>query len=517
MESELASLSDYVVVLRRHRRLIAALALIGVAVGVVATYVLPKTYEGQATILLRPQGVSLERAFDDDTLVDLETAGQLVVSRAVATRVSERLAGEGVERSPDVIAARVGVTQGESDLLKITARDGTPEVAAATATAAAEEYLAFAREQLELSIAEATAQLEEAQAAATEQLGRIEATLATSQDDPAARSALENERVLLLAQLTEIQRSLVDAKGLVITPGRIIDDAEVPSSPVSPVLWLDVVLGLAVGLLAGVAIAFVRERASDRLTTESTLSEEFGLRLLGSVPGGRQRLGRTSPPPLVLPGSTGGERYRRALSGVVHAAGGVEEGRVVLLVSPVDPGVAGGVAANLAIFAASAGYRVDLLETDLRYPSVHHYFRLPPAPGSADVLRGDRSFIEVARSFTEVPGLRVTPVGNVNLDAARLVQPRGLRTLVEAAKSGSELVLLDSPPLLEVADALVLAELADCVVMVVDPARSRRREVELALADLRRGGVEPDGVILLGGTEGLKVAPVPTERGRRAA
>src|SRR5690606_3213757 len=123
-------------------------------------------------------------------------------------------------------------------------------------------------EQLELSIAEATAQLEEAQAAATEQLGRIEATLATSQDDPAARSALENERVLLLAQLTEIQRSLVDAKGLVITPGRIIDDAEVPSSPVSPVLWLDVVLGLAVGLLAGVAIAFVRERASDRLTTE---------------------------------------------------------------------------------------------------------------------------------------------------------------------------------------------------------------------------------------------------------
>jgi receptor protein-tyrosine kinase len=286
---------------------------------------------------------------------------------------------------------------------------------------------------------------------------------------------------------------------LVRTPGELVDAAEVPDGAVSPVLLLNLVVGLALGLVGGVGLAFLRERTSDRLTTESSLTDEFGLRLLGSVPGGRSRLGRAGPPPLLLPGSAGGERYRRILAGLVHSLGGAEGGRVVLLVTPVDPGVNAGVAANLALFAANAGYRVDVVQTDLRYPSLHHYFRLPVAPGAAEVLRAERAYADVARVFSEVPGLRITPAGEVRMDAARLVNPRSLRNLLGAARVGTDLVLVDSPPMTEVADAMVLAELADAVVLVVDPSRSRRREIELALLDLRRGGVEPDGVILLGG------------------
>jgi Mrp family chromosome partitioning ATPase len=508
VESELSSLSDYVVVLRRHRRLLAIVTVAGIVAGGLLTLVMPKTYEAEATVLVRPQGVELSRAFDDDTVVDLETASRLARSRTVAERTSQALAAGGIDRSASALVAASSVQPGLSDILDFRVRDGSPAVAAAAATAMAEQYLAFAREQLDRSIAEATADLQQTLVDAEARLAEVDGAIAATTDD-AARSVLQSERTLLLAQINEIQRSLVDARSLVRTPGEIVDTAEVPAAPSSPKLLVNLVLGLVLGLVAGVAVAFLRERSSDRLTTESTLSDDFGLRLLGSVPGGRSRLGRAGPPPLLLPGSAGGERYRRILAGMVHAIGGAEGGRVVLLVTPVDPGVTAGVAANLALFAANAGYRVDLVQTDLRYPSLHHYFRLPAAPGAADVLRAHVAYPDVARGFPEVPGLRIVTAGSVNLEASRLVQPRALRHLLDSARLGTDLVLIDSPPMAEVADAVVLADLADAVVLVVDPARSRRREVEVALADLRRGGVEPDGVIVLGGGEGSVRAGFP--------
>ncbi|MBN2469709.1 MAG: polysaccharide biosynthesis tyrosine autokinase [Anaerolineae bacterium] len=273
----------------------------------------------------------------------------------------------------------------------------------------------------------------------------------------------------------------------------LVEAAVTPESASGPNQTLYLLLAVAGGLGAGVTLAFVFEVLDTRLMTTEAIVESSRLPLLGEVP----HLDSAQDGRMAAAHFPGADIYRR-LATSIFSHQQDQDSAQTLLISSAEPGEGKSfVAANLAYSLAQSGQKTVVIDGDLWVPTLHEVFHLENKKGLADVLAG-KSAWKTALQPGGVENLQVLTSGPTPDDPAALIGADGIRALLEELAKAYDAVVLDSPALLGVADAAILAPLVERVVMVVYRGRSKHGPLQEALRQLDMMNVQPAGVIVNG-------------------
>jgi succinoglycan biosynthesis transport protein ExoP len=252
---------------------------------------------------------------------------------------------------------------------------------------------------------------------------------------------------------------------------------------------------VVLGLLFGLGLITVWERARDVVRSEDDITTELGLPLLGAVRpmGGRNPQARLlTRERASLPAA---EDYRIIRNNVQFASQS-KPLKSVLITSP--PGGQGKTttAVNLATVAAGADLKTVLIDGDLRRPRLHELFNLPRQPGLAEFLGSRDIDVEDLQRPTRVQNLQVITSGGTLDNPSDLLDSSRMSELVAYLTMMADLLIVDSPPTLAVADTVALAKHVDGVVLVIDTGRTKRETARHALSSLEYGGARVLGAIL---------------------
>ncbi len=307
----------------------------------------------------------------------------------------------------------------------------------------------------------------------------------------------------------------------------VFEPASTPTSPIGPNLRMNVLLAAAAGLLLSAGAALLLEYLDDTVHDAKEASRVLGLPIIGTIVRTGQKRGRKHAPVTFQdPSAPVSEAFRILRTNVQFAS--VDDTRQMILVT--SPGANEGksfVAANLATSFAQTGQRTILVEADLRAPSVHTWFGATEKVGLASlfltqpsgastgdrstgdrwdsILRGDRpedqadDVARVQESLTEtaLPTLKLLAAGPVlPANPAELLASRKMEQILGALGQMADVVVLDSPPVLAVADASILAAKATGVILVLDAGRTRTPQARQAGEALRQSKARMLGLVL---------------------
>jgi capsular exopolysaccharide synthesis family protein len=396
----------------------------------------------------------------------------------------------------DSALAQVVVSErGEgTGLISVAYESGSPAAAAALVSSVCFAYL---QPDFEVRQAEAMGAF----------LGRLPTQLGADRDSA--------ELYLMLARRARALQVVHAA-----SPGtvRMVAWPTTPNRPVRPLPGPALALGALLGLVGGVAAALGRRVLAGGAEDARHIEESTGLRVHVTIPYSprevslRRSAGRRARVPLVLaaPDDAASEVLRAlgaTLRSVLEA-----RGKIVAVSSPSSGAGKSFVCANLAHLVATAGRRVLLVDADLRDGLLHRYFTAEQSPGLSDVLGGGAATLDEAIQGTGTARLEILPRGGpVQSPAELLAQPR-LEELLAAAAARYDLVLVDTPPVLSVDDALLVARSASVNLLVLRPRRRARSDIAEALERFSRSGLVVHGGILNGARPGKARAQAVSRR-----
>ena len=304
---------------------------------------------------------------------------------------------------------------------------------------------------------------------------------------------------------------------------RVVDSAEPPAKPAKPRIPLNLAVAALLGLGLGISTAFLQERLDDTLKGADDVERLFGLSALalipsvhslnGDRPSVRKLLDRTLPlkPTHNGTASNPAARWHRIDQGDKPQAALVEAFRSLrasvllstadhppgsLLITSTQPGEGKTtIATNLAISLAQLGQRVLLVDADLRFPSLQRLFSIRESLGLVSHLTGQQDW-RAAVCPSGSPGLDLLLCGPVPPNPAELLSSKSMGAFINAAKSEYGFVILDSSPLLTLADSRILAALVDGVLFVVKSGATPREQVVQSQSSIRTAGANLIGVVL---------------------
>ncbi|MCW1382716.1 polysaccharide biosynthesis tyrosine autokinase [Novosphingobium sp. KCTC 2891] len=260
---------------------------------------------------------------------------------------------------------------------------------------------------------------------------------------------------------------------------KVISEATAPSGPSSPRVMLNMILAGIVGLLLGGAIAFVVEMQFSGLTTSEDVAKALGLPFLGSVPDNRKLDGASQTPFETVvdqPSSIMAEAVRGIYSAThMHVP---DRGRVLAITSAMPDEGKTSLAAMLAHTAAGLGVNTVVVDCDVIVRGLSKLFQATDGQGLREAIAGTAT-LDLALHEVR-PKLTVLPLVSVATDGERLTADGGIHRIVAQLKERFELVVLDLPPLLSIAETREIAGLADGVAMAVRWRATSRDRVKAA-------------------------------------
>jgi tyrosine-protein kinase Etk/Wzc len=258
----------------------------------------------------------------------------------------------------------------------------------------------------------------------------------------------------------------------------IIDPPVLPVRPIKPNKTKNFLLGILLGCMAGIGVAFFLEYLDDSIKDGETAKRQLGLPLLSVIPyigfdrNGKdaQALGAGNSSRRVLiaqfkPKSAAAEAFR-SLRTALHFSSLGKEKKVLLVTSAFPSEGKTTISGNLAVTLAQTGNRVLLVGCDLRKPTLQEMFGDKNAIGLTEVLVGDAK-VDDAIKPTGLFQLDFLPSGAVPPNPAELLESERMKKLVQALRDRYDVILLDAPPVLAVTDASILTSLAEQVVWVL--------------------------------------------------
>jgi succinoglycan biosynthesis transport protein ExoP len=265
--------------------------------------------------------------------------------------------------------------------------------------------------------------------------------------------------------------------------------AALPAVPYSPNRLREVGLGLAVGIVLGVALALLREALDRTLHDGDELREITGLPVLGTVP---KDLPKELLPAMSSPRSARTEAYRQIRTTLLNTSGRRLRTIAVTSASPGEGKTS--VASNVAAVFSRAGHRVALIDADLRRPQVATFFGLNPPAGLTDVLAGDVA-LEEALVVMDEGRLAVLTSGRIPSNPSEALDSPSMDRVLEQLIAQYEYVFVDTPPVLPVTDAAVLAPKLDGVILVARIGYTTRERVARARSTIERVNAKILGVV----------------------
>lgn len=274
---------------------------------------------------------------------------------------------------------------------------------------------------------------------------------------------------------------------------RIVDVADTPRAPITPRKARSLALGLLSGAVLGIGLAFFFEYLDKRIKSPDEM-KTLGLPFLGLVPAVPKKSNDKSALTLTDGGSP---HFAEALKGVrtkLLVADGPEQRSLLVTSTSPNEGKTF-TAAHLAVALAQASRRVLLVDADMRQPKVHEALGVERAPGLSNVILGTALVSEVMRP-SAVPGLWVLAAGDRPANAAELLASKRFESLLKAAGQHFDWVIIDSPPVLAVTDACVIAPLLSGVLFVVGSEMTTKQSVQAALEELEAVNARFVGTVL---------------------
>ena len=310
-------------------------------------------------------------------------------------------------------------------------------------------------------------------------------------DAVAATSARIADEVSI--ELGKVIQELETPRGLGASRVKVTltDPADVPLTPSSPQVLLNLLLGAIAGAAIGFAAALIRHNLDRRINTIDDVRGITGMAPVGSTLA--SRTARRDPLVAVDFRSADAERYHGIRTALKLAS--VDQPLHHFVVSsPMPREGKTSVAANLAVSWAQAGARVCLVESDLRRPMIARMMGLESTLGLADVLVGDVELDEVLVPWPH-GSVTVLPAGSLPADPASLLGSDAMSALVSELRSRFDVVIYDSPPIASVTDAIVLARAVDGLVLVVRAGSTTRDYLASCVESLRAAHIKLLGTV----------------------
>jgi len=282
---------------------------------------------------------------------------------------------------------------------------------------------------------------------------------------------------------------------------RILDQALVPQMPVRPRLGSVLIFSLLLGFAGGLVTAFVRRALSRGVQDPDLLEAATGVAVYVSVPHSdlQERIGRGRLPGAATtltrcdPTDLAVESLRSLRTSLQFALIDASN-RVVTFAGP-GPGIGKSfVATNLAEVVAASGRKVLLIDADMRNGSLHSAFGVTRAPGLSDLIVGSIALGPAVRYISEK--LHLLTGGLIPPNPSELLMSSRFREVLERAGSAYDLLVVDTPPILAVTDAAVIARLSGVTLLVLRAGQHPLREILVALKRLAHVGVRPAGLVL---------------------
>jgi len=279
----------------------------------------------------------------------------------------------------------------------------------------------------------------------------------------------------------------------------VVDAAAVPLGPYKPSLMKNLAIAIALGSFFGVGMAFLLEMLDDTVKSSDDVEKRVGAPVLGQIPRASAKehgIAESEIPLLAFkdPKSAVAEAARSLRTSLLFStADGAPRIMHVTSSSPSEGKTT--TAVSLAITFAQAGAKVLLIDADLRNPSLHRVFRLSNANGLTNHLTSDVDAADVAQP-TQVTRLFTITSGPLPPNPVELLSSAKMLDLLSLAIERFDHVVIDGPPVIGLADALVLANLARTTVFVVEPGTTRTHDIEAAVKRLRQANARILGAAL---------------------
>lgn len=498
----------------RERWWMIVLVLV-VAVGLAAVYLAQKVPLYSATAAIVHETTSLETVLFGSRLVEdpnvyrgLQTSANLVTSQEVATMVKKDLASNrSVGELSQMVTATAPAVDSWSNTIVVSAVSPSASEAADVANSFVRQFVVYKEEADRELIVSAQTVLQ----------GQIDAMSASERSSAVGTS---------LAQRLDQMKLLENFH----TPGYSVSQvAAIPAAPFTPVPLQTLIVAALMGIVLGLVLVFLLGYFDRRIKDEETLEWEFGVPVLASPP----RLGKRGRG---TAGENGGnhavgfahretslESFRTLRSNLHYAGLGTDELRVLLVTSALPHEGKTTTAINLALTLAMAGEKVVLVEADLRKPTIQKYLGVPSGAGLSNVLSGGLAPTAVLQKVSLAPfapkvshhmaARQVTapaggqpaslfclylPAGPLPGNPTELLGSEKMGQALDQLRTVADYIVIDSPPLLVVSDAMGMIQYSDGVLLTARLGRTTLDEARSVRSQLDRVGARVLGIVATG-------------------
>ena len=499
IEEQEIDLRCYFAVLRRWLWLIALCMVLAAVSAYFVSSRMEPIYRAEVTMLVHqaPSSGTSDYAAILTSERQARTYAEMLNEEPVLTAVIEDL---GLQMDWRALAGDVDVELvRDTQLVRLSVEDADPVRAAQVANGIADAFIAqneaLQQTRYADSLASVRTQMDDLSRLIEETQTQIDAL--TGEEGSGVQAELSRLETILAGYRNSYVSLLRSYEEMRLTAAQSADNvviyrrARIPDIPVRPRTLMNTGLASMVGGMMAVGAVFLVEYLDDTLKSPDDVRRALNLSTVGVI--GRVEKGQNELVTAAKPLSPVSEAYRVLRTNIRFA--GVDKPLRKLVVTSAGPTEGKSMTvANLAVTMAQAGLKVVVVDADLRRPRQHKIFGIHPRGGLTDSLL-ERT-LDGRLQASRVDRLAVLPAGEVPPNPAELLGSQRLQDLLERLMSHVDMVLIDSPPVLPVTDAAVLAQVTDGVLLVIDAGETRREVAERALGSLERVEANVIGVVL---------------------
>ena len=475
--------------------LILLAALIAGAASYFFSQGITKTYQSSTTVLVNEAPATKATDYSSVMLSEqlTTTYSQMMSKDNVLKAVATQL---GLNLSVSELKGMITVTPvTDTQLITITVQSNDPKLSANIANAVASIFAAQIQDIQMQRFSQSETSLKSQLSDLDTQINsyQTQANTAFLQTDKDRLNALVTQYQQIYSNVQQSYESVLLSEAQSVSSVVQVESATPNLTPVKPKVMQNTLLAAVIGFLLAAGIIVAREALDDTIKTPEDISRKFKLSILGVI--NHHTPEKESPITLTDPRSPTAEAYRTLRTNVNYAS--VDKPLRTLMVTSAEPGEGKSTTVcNLGVVLAQNGTKVIITDCDLRHPRVHKYFGLTNRQGLSALFMKTSDVSTGIRQKTEVENLTVVTTGLLPPNPAELLGSQKMQRIVDSMHQAADLVLLDTPPILAVTDAAVLAPTVDGVLLVVRPGKTRVSALRLTLEQLQQVNAHVLGIVL---------------------